>query len=889
MTYQSHLVKIFEAKNDNKLVFFIGSGMSKNVGLPDWNELMEELKKDLKTKETDYLKIAQLYFLEFGSYEYYKKIKSFFPLEKVKPHNIHKLLIKTFPQHIITTNWDNVIEKAIDEEMALYDVVRNDAELISTSSTRKLIKMHGDIELQNIIFTEDDYLEYSKKFPLVENYVKSILSTNIVIFLGYSYSDINLKYITKWIQSSSAIRPPAYMVVFNEDKVQEKYFKNHGISVLNIDAEYTGKDKVTQIELFLSDIHKRSNCSVSISSEIDLIDQLYLILKDLNQFEIILVDQFQKVLKSREISFMVVYDNSGRAILHLNKYYDLINSIFTNFRGIFSKEIRYEKIKKMNKIITVFHKVGICGIAISGQKYYLIKNNLFNKTYKLENLYFDYKIDCTVNEKNAYFALHRGAFEKAYIIYKKLVVSYKKEKNYIHMFFAMYNANIALLILKHSFSRDTSPYINDEAYNINEKFLELKQSIRQTIEPLLFIVRDDSFVYKNIYDIKMLHEKRQGQIKVKQNNGLSFSNNETEAMQRHENILYFVNNNYLCIDIYEDFKTLQKEFINDALLWQFDNEQKTLEIYEIFTCIKYLSNKDLKSIFHVFYTESSAEYKKFNFDDKKQTYLLEILKNLIIPMTNATQIEEVQTLEDYWVNTLYLLSLSKFSNMDDLIKIFSEVLKIRGSIHIYKAINLFFRIQKYIFDSYIENEYLYTLLEIVINKLISSDYNAWDMHALNKNTLLSDLIETNVKDKYKNLELIELLLSKLKKYDNEIQLNLSKYFLLGIYDFSNENIKDSIKNYILKIDTVGLGLVDLLTFKLLLLARDFIGIEDFDFEGSINEYIEPYREGKSFAYFLYQIKSLLSYLIEQKQIISLKVVLNEVQTIISQHEGSKIW
>ena len=44
MSYKSHLEKIQEAKNDNKLVFFIGSGMSKNVGLPDWGELIDELK-----------------------------------------------------------------------------------------------------------------------------------------------------------------------------------------------------------------------------------------------------------------------------------------------------------------------------------------------------------------------------------------------------------------------------------------------------------------------------------------------------------------------------------------------------------------------------------------------------------------------------------------------------------------------------------------------------------------------------------------------------------------------------------------------------------------------------------------------------------------------------
>nr|MBP6498218.1 hypothetical protein [Campylobacteraceae bacterium] len=81
MSYEAHLEKIKEAQEHNKLVFFIGSGMSKNVGLPDWGELIDELKKDLNTDEKDFLKIAQLYFLEFGEYEYIKKVKSFFPTE----------------------------------------------------------------------------------------------------------------------------------------------------------------------------------------------------------------------------------------------------------------------------------------------------------------------------------------------------------------------------------------------------------------------------------------------------------------------------------------------------------------------------------------------------------------------------------------------------------------------------------------------------------------------------------------------------------------------------------------------------------------------------------------------------------------------------------------
>lgn len=347
MSYKAHLAKIQEAKNDNKLVFFIGSGMSKNVGLPDWGELIYELKKDLNTKEEDYLKIAQLYFLEFGEHEYIKKVKSFFPSEKTNPLNTHNLLIKLFPQNIITTNWDVVIEKAIDNEMALYDIVRNDSELINTTSNRKLIKMHGDIEIGNIVFKEDDYLEYSKKFPLIENYVKSILSTNTVIFLGYSYNDINLKYITKWIQDSSQVRPPAYMIVFKEDKIQEKYFKNHGISVLNISDKYTYKDKYLQIEAFFNDILIARNNFANIQNELEMIDAFYNLFQSFEHFNIVLIDQLTKLLKNKSIKFRIDYDNSERIVIHLQDYYLFIDNIFKDFRILCPKNKRIEIINKI--------------------------------------------------------------------------------------------------------------------------------------------------------------------------------------------------------------------------------------------------------------------------------------------------------------------------------------------------------------------------------------------------------------------------------------------------------------------------------------------------------------------------------------------------------------
>ncbi|MFN4316897.1 hypothetical protein [Acinetobacter parvus] len=76
---ETHLKAIYDANRNGKLAFFIGAGFSKFcetefVKIPNWAELILELKKDLNLEnENDFLKIAQMYYLEFGEYQYTKK------------------------------------------------------------------------------------------------------------------------------------------------------------------------------------------------------------------------------------------------------------------------------------------------------------------------------------------------------------------------------------------------------------------------------------------------------------------------------------------------------------------------------------------------------------------------------------------------------------------------------------------------------------------------------------------------------------------------------------------------------------------------------------------------------------------------------------------------
>ena len=184
---------------------------------------------------------------------------------------------------------------------------------------------------------------------------------------------------------------------------------------------------------------------------------------------------------------------------------------------------------------------------------------------------------------------------------------------------------------------------------------------------------------------------------------------------------------------------------------------------------------------------------------------------------------------------------------------------------------------------------LFSLLEIAINKIITSNYNGWDLHLLERNTLLNYLLDEKEENKYSNLELINSLLKSLKNFDYKTQVNISKYFLLNIYDVSDESIQNSIKAFLMDLNFDTIEIVDILEFKLLLLSRDLITYDDFDFEEKINKFIEPYLDGKSFSSALSQVNNLLEYLVTKKEIGQLKEIQEKVFQIINQHERFKLW
>lgn len=348
---------IIEAKKNNKLAFFIGAGFSKNSEtefkrIPLWSDLINDLKKSLNIEnESDFLKIAQLYYLKYGEYQYYNKLKKYFELN-LEPSGVHKKLFSLSPHLIVTTNWDCLLEHTAIEEGLTYDVIASDVDLVKSSYFHKIVKMHGDFQHHNIVFKEDDYLKYSDDFPLIENYIKSILSTHVVVFIGYSYSDIDLKLITKWIETKSKVTPPKYLFSSRYNEAEESYLKNHGIQFLK--PKFDSNASVSEILISFFDYISEKNEFLRYRKIIEkddlcydekllLVNVFFQKIKIIDELESIFPRQIKELFSNSSIeyhiecyAFYLISDNvltTDNDIL-VRSYYKIINKIILDNKGV---------------------------------------------------------------------------------------------------------------------------------------------------------------------------------------------------------------------------------------------------------------------------------------------------------------------------------------------------------------------------------------------------------------------------------------------------------------------------------------------------------------------------------------------------------------------------
>jgi SIR2-like domain/Asparaginase, N-terminal len=215
-------------------LFFIGSGLSRSMGLPSWLELLQRLLDDyldldLEPREGSSDRVASVKgHLQAGSAagfghaglelkELYdardpklwrRQLTDIFdaPHLKTQPSALHDALVSLPCKVMFTTNYDGLIEYAFRRSpqnpnlRVLYPPAMDPEVLRSPHNQPTLIKLHGSIlpdhHGSDLILTSAEYQNFYESDPyrphreILQHTLKGV---SVTLFLGYSHSDEDVR------------------------------------------------------------------------------------------------------------------------------------------------------------------------------------------------------------------------------------------------------------------------------------------------------------------------------------------------------------------------------------------------------------------------------------------------------------------------------------------------------------------------------------------------------------------------------------------------------------------------------------------------------------------------------------------------------------------------
>lgn len=243
-----------EAYRAGKLILFAGAGVSANLGLPTWPQLIDHIAKELGYDPSVFgtygtpLSLAEFYRRRTGGIG---PLRSWMDREwhkpgiDVKSSDVHRLIVHGSFSRIYTTNYDRWLELAHEAYRKPYVKLSNVADLAkATDSQRQIIKLHGDFDDDaSIVLDETSYFErLSFEAPLDIKLRADVLG-NSVLFIGYSISDINIRLLfyklTKlWSDHAlSSARPRSYLFTHRPNPVAEEILGQWGINMVVADED----------------------------------------------------------------------------------------------------------------------------------------------------------------------------------------------------------------------------------------------------------------------------------------------------------------------------------------------------------------------------------------------------------------------------------------------------------------------------------------------------------------------------------------------------------------------------------------------------------------------------------------------------------------------------
>ncbi len=223
--------RLIEAAKKQNLIPLIGAGISRQAGagFPNWNELLLQMKERAVVRgyinQTEAQEIEQMISrgqslmaaeglrYSLPSDEYETILEEQFNPPNVQPAEVHKALFRLRPPLILTTNYDRLLEDGYAQEFqrAPQVITHRDAVMAQrylqsgrlTPDRPLIFKIHGTIDQpDSIVLSERDYRELMYRQPGYWLVLSAIFLTKVILMLGFSFADVELKLLLEELRES---------------------------------------------------------------------------------------------------------------------------------------------------------------------------------------------------------------------------------------------------------------------------------------------------------------------------------------------------------------------------------------------------------------------------------------------------------------------------------------------------------------------------------------------------------------------------------------------------------------------------------------------------------------------------------------------------------------
>ena len=214
--------RLIKAVRKQRVVPFIGAGLSAQTDhpFPNWSTLLKSLNayalennrlSEQDSRDVDdlissdrHLAAAEELKQHLPQDEYETFLEEQFNPPGVLPAEVHSEIFGLRPSLILTTNYDRLIEDAYASMYRKTPFVRTyrDAPLVQkyfqddNTSEPMIFKLHGSIENpESVILSERDYRELIHRSPGYRLVLSAVFVTRVVLFLGFSFGDPELRLL----------------------------------------------------------------------------------------------------------------------------------------------------------------------------------------------------------------------------------------------------------------------------------------------------------------------------------------------------------------------------------------------------------------------------------------------------------------------------------------------------------------------------------------------------------------------------------------------------------------------------------------------------------------------------------------------------------------------